>query len=144
MAISESKAHLGLLRGFCACGLITLVGCGGGLKMVPVTGKALIDGQPLTRGVVTFNPDPAKGNSARVACTSRIKGDGQYELYTDDGSHVQKGAPVGWYKVTIATTPGDEAPLPVNDKYTDFTRTDLVVEVVPNAAPGAYDLKFTR
>jgi hypothetical protein len=126
-----------------ACGLVTTVGCGG-LSVVPVAGKVTADGRPLARGVVSFNPDPAKGNHARVACTGRIQGGGQYELYTDDGSRVKKGAPVGWYKVTIATTPGDDAPLPVHNKYLDFDQTDLAIEVTANAGPGAYDLKFTK
>jgi hypothetical protein len=143
MKTSGANPLLCLLRGLCACGLLAAAGCGG-LKCVPVAGKATVDGQPLTRGVVTFNPDPAKGNNARVACTGPVKGDGQYELYTDDGSHVQKGAPVGWYKVTIATTPGDDSPLPVHNKYTDFTKTDLAVEVTSSAGPGAYDLKFSK
>ena len=143
MKTSGADALPCLVRCLCACGLLAAVGCGG-LKCVPVAGQATVDGRPLTRGVVTFNPDPAKGNNARVACTGRVQGDGRYELYTDDGSHVQMGAPPGWYKVTIATTPGDDDPLPVHNKYTDFTKTDLVIEVTTSPAPGAYDLKFTR
>jgi len=143
MKTSNTQAFRCLLRALCVVALMTAVSCGG-LKVVPVGGKVTVDGQPLTRGFITFNPDPAKGNNARVACTSRIGGDGQYALYTDDGSHVKKGAPVGWYKVTISNTPGDEKPLPVNSKYADFAKTDLEVEVTPNAAEGDYDLKFTK
>jgi hypothetical protein len=131
------------LKGFIALGLLTLAGCGGP-KLVPVSGMVTADGKPLTRGLLTFNPDPAKGNTARVSCTGRIRGDGQYELYTDDGSHVTKGALVGWYKVMIGTTPGDDKPLPVNNKYLDFAKTDLLIEVIPDAPPGHYDLKFTK
>ena len=143
MTISTSAMSLRLVWGLVACGLMAVAGCGG-LKVVPVAGTATADGKPLTRGVVSFNPDPAKGNKARVACRGRVQGDGQYELFTDDGSRVMKGAPVGWYKVTVATTPGDDKPLPVNNKYTDFDTTDLAVEVVGNAAPGAYDLTFGK
>jgi hypothetical protein len=119
-------------------------GCGGGMKIVPVSGKVMIDGKPLKRGVLTFNPNPAKGNSARISCRGKVQVDGRYELFTDDGSHNTKGAPLGWYKVTIGTTQGDDAPLPVNDKYTEFTQTDLEIEVVENPQADAYDLKFTR
>lgn len=143
MKTSKAERSQRLLRGLFVCGLLAVAGCGG-LRVVPVAGKATADGKPLTRGVVSFNPDPAKGNKARVACRGRVQGDGQYELFTDDGSHVMKGAPAGWYKVTVATTPGDEKPLPVNNKYTDFDTTDLAVEVVANAAPGAYDLNFGK
>lgn len=120
-----------------------LAGCGG-MKVVPVAGKATIDGKPLSRGVVSLNPNPTKGNTARIAASSQLKGDGQYEIYTDDGSKVTKGAPVGWYKVTITAPGGDDRPLPVNIKFTDFNKTDLTVEVVASSAPGAYDLKFTK
>jgi hypothetical protein len=114
------------------------------MKIVPVSGKVTVDGKPLKRGVLTFNPDPAKGNTARIACRGRIQGEGRYELFTDDGSHNTKGAPIGWYKVTIGTTQADDSPLPVNDKYTDFTQTDLEVEVVESPKADAYDLKFTK
>ena len=143
MKVSKAGMILRLLRVLFACGLMAVAGCGGP-RVVAVAGTATADGQPLTRGVVSFNPDPARGNTARVACRGRIQGDGRYELYTDDGSRVLKGAPVGWYKVTVAATPGDEKPLPVNNKYTDFDKTDLAVEVVAKAAPGAYDLKFSK
>jgi hypothetical protein len=126
-----------------ACGLMGVAGCGG-LKIVPVSGKALVDGKALTRGVVWFNPDPAKGNTARVACRGRINGDGLFEMFTDDGTKLTKGVPVGSYKVTLATTPGDDAPLPVHNKFLDFEKTDLTVEVVPDPKPDAYELKFTN
>ena len=144
MKVPKSKPSSCLLRGFCACALMTVVGCGG-VKVVPVSGKATLDGEPLRRGVVSFNPDPAKGNNLRVACTGRMNGDGQYEMYTDDGSSVKKGVPVGWYKVTILTlTPGNDKPIPVHNRYTDFNKTDLVIEVVADPPLGAYDLKFTK
>lgn len=135
-----SSQLIGLL---CACCLLTLEGCGG-MKLVSVSGKATIDGKPLGRGVVSFNPDPSKGNTVRIATTGLLKGDGQFEVYTDDGHQVKPGVPLGWYKVTITAPGGDDRPLPVNVKYTDFTKTDLTVEVVANPTPGAYDLKFTK
>ena len=138
-----SNGRLPILGILCAWGLITATGCGGP-KVVPVAGKATVGGKPLTRGVVSFNPDPAKGNNARLACTGQIKGDGQYEMFTDDGRKVTKGAPPGWYKVTITAPIGDDNPLPVNSKYVDFNKTDLVIEVVANPSPDTYDLKFTR
>jgi hypothetical protein len=143
MRVSQSRTSLRLGGGLFASALLAVVGCGG-LRVVPVAGRATADGQPLTRGVVSFSPDPAKGNTARVACRGRVQGDGRYELYTDDGSRVTKGAPIGWYRVTIASTPGDDRPLPVNSKYTDFDKTDLAIEVSADTAPGAYDLVFSK
>jgi hypothetical protein len=143
MRIAVCKTGQRLGGSLIACGLFAIAGCGG-LRVVPVAGKATADGQPLTRGVVSFNPDPAKGNTARVACRGRVQGDGRYELYTDDGSRVTKGAPVGWYKVTFASTPGDDRPLPVSSKYTDFDKTDVAIEVSADPRPGAYDLVFSK
>src|SRR5262245_34520239 len=124
-------------------GLIAAVGCGGGPKIVPVSGKATVDGNPLAGFVVAFNADPDKGHDfSRVSCKGRIQKDGQYSLTTDDGFKQTKGAPVGWYKVTIFSP--EDKPIPVHKKYTEFKTTALTIEVVADAEPGAYDLKFTR
>jgi hypothetical protein len=139
---AKPEWRLRLLQALCAGALLAVAGCGG-FKVVPVSGKATLDGGPLTHGAVSFNPDPAKGNTARASCTGRLTGDGQYELYTDDGHRVVKGAPPGWYKVT-ALFPGEDKPPPLNKKYLDFAKTDLSVEVVENPEPGRYDLKFTK
>lgn len=138
-----SKAQVRLLGVLCASGLMAVTGCGG-RKVVPVAGTATVDGKTLTRGVVSFNPDPAKGNNVRISATGQVKGDGRYEIFTDDGRKVIKGAPLGWYKVTITAPGGDDRPLPVNAKYSDFNKTSLAIEVVANPAPGAYDLNFTK
>src|SRR5262249_33618319 len=131
----------GLLRPLCAWGLIAAVGCGG-LKVVPVSGTATVAGNPLVGFVVTFTPDADKGHEARMDCSGRLGADGRYSIRTDDGFKQYKGAPPGWYKVTIWSP--DDKPIPVNKKYTSITTTDLRVEVVANPPPGAYDLKFTK
>jgi hypothetical protein len=131
-------------RSLIPCALLALAGCGGP-KTVPVWGTATLDGKPLDRGIVFFNPDASKGNDARLACRGSIKGGGQYELYTEDVSKVYKGCPVGRYKVTIVPlVPGNDTPIPVDPKYTDTEKTALVIEVVDKPEPGRYDLKFTR
>jgi hypothetical protein len=123
--------------------LLLTAGCGG-LKVVPVSGTALLDGKPLTGFVVTFNPDKEKGYSGPMDldCSGRIGPDGSFSLRTDDRFKVYKGAPTGWYKVTIWSP--DDKPLPVNKRYTDIKKTDLSIEVVEHPSPGAYDLKFTK
>jgi hypothetical protein len=136
-----SRAALRVLGVLCACGASAASGCGGP-KHVPVVGKATVNGKPLAGLVISFNPDPDKGNDARVSCMGRIGADGQYSLISDDGFKVTKGARLGWYKVTLSS-PDDEA-MPVHKKYTDFRKTDLTVEVVADPQPGAYDLAFTK
>ena len=124
-----------------ACGLLAVAGCGGP-KYVTVVGTATYDGKPLTGLLVSFNPDPAKGHTARVSCVGRIGPDGKFSLISDDGFKTTKGALLGWYKVTISAP--DEEFIPVNKKYTSFKTTDMLVEVVADPQPGAYDLKFTK
>lgn len=137
-----SRTSRRLLGVLCVGGLIVAAGCGGGPKVVPVSGKATAEGESLAGFAVTFIPDAAKGHHARVDCSARIGPDGRYALRTDDGFAQTKGAPLGWYKVTISS-PDDKA-IPVHKKYTDFNKTDLAIEVVANPEPGAYDLKFAR
>jgi hypothetical protein len=125
-------------------GLIA-AGCGGSIKHVPVAGKVTLNGdeKALAGFVVSFNADPDKGHQhTRISCTSRIGQDGSYSLTTDDGFKPTKGAPLGWYKVTLMSP--NDLPIPANKKYTDFNKTDMAVEVVESAEPGAYDLKFTK
>lgn len=64
-------------------------------KHVPVVGTATVDGKPLAGFVVSFNPDPDKGHTARLACAGRVGGDGRYSLISDDGFKVTKGALLG-------------------------------------------------
>jgi hypothetical protein len=107
-----------------------------------VEGTATLDGKPFGGFVVTFIPDAEKGNHLEVDCSARLGSGGQYALRTDDRYDVYKGAPPGWYKVTIWSP--DDKQIPVNPKYTTLRTTDLAFEVVADAPPGAYDLKFTK
>jgi hypothetical protein len=121
-------------------------GCGGA-KLYPVGGKATVNGKPLSRVIIEFNPDPDKGwETTRFSCTGQVGGDGRYSLTTDDGFKQAEGARAGWYRVTVAPPPNASYtdPLPVHKKYADFTKTDMMVEVLPAAAPGAYDLNFAE
>ena len=136
-----------MLRAFallCALIGLPLAGCGpGGPATVPVSGKVLHNGQPLTAGSVTFVPEAA-GQPEPVGS---IAADGSYTLATGD----QPGAPVGSYKVvvraTVPSNPNDPYSLPKSvlpPKYSDPAKTDLRVEVVASASPEAYELKLTN
>ena|SRR5947209_6404915 len=135
---ASRRLRIGFLLSLSAC---LLAGCGGP-KLYPVSGTATLDGKPLGGFVLTFNPDASKGHEARMDCSARIGEDGQYALRMDDGFKQYKGAPPGWYKVTIWSP--DDRPLPVNKKYSNIKMTDLSIEVVANPPPGAYDLKFSK
>ena len=75
------------------CASAFAAGCGDGRPTrVPVSGKVMIDGQPLTRGAIRFKP--ADG---RVA-TGEIGPDGAFTLSTFEPGD---GAAVGTHAVTV-------------------------------------------
>src|SRR5205823_5857421 len=128
----------------CACGLLALAGCGGRFKLLPVSGKVTVDGEPLNHFRLSLVPDVAKGNTTPVACGARII-NGEYKVRTlavkaSDGG---PGIPLGWYKVIVVVLPGDP-PANFDPNYTDVNKTPLAIEVVQNPEPGHYDLKLAR
>ncbi len=86
-----------------------LAGCGGGEKLVTVTGKVVEDGQPLAieereyrtgGGVeVTFYPLDSAGNVAKQAKSygTTAKQDGTFVMDGDQG----EGIPAGKYRVAL-------------------------------------------
>jgi hypothetical protein len=133
----RSTTLIKVVRAFSVCALVAAAGCGGGPKVVPVSGIATLDGQPLSGFGLQFNPEV----EARLDCTGYPGGDGSYSVITDDSFDQYKGAPPGKYKVTIFS-PNDK-PILANKRYTNVQTTDMIVEVKADAPPGAYDLKFT-
>jgi hypothetical protein len=144
-----------MLRTLRASLVILFAGClgcgsGDGLELVPVRGQVRVGTLPLATGTVSFRPDSAKGNQSQHHPTGVIDAQGNYELTTIG----RKGAPPGWYRVLVfadanAASAGSAAhPLPpiwlVHAKYTNPNTTDLVVEVVAKAGPGAYDLTLSK
>ncbi len=149
MAMEQIPLGRPVLLILCVGGLLTLAGCGGDLKLVPVSGTVTLEDKPLTGLAVMFTPDGSNGNTYRIGCWSRINAQGQYQLATMGvkGSDPSgPGAPVGWYKVTLTDTLPGSAPMPktVHPKYLDENKTPLAVEVVANPQPGAYDIKLTK
>jgi len=127
-------------------GLIGLVGgCGsGGSKLVPVSGKVTVNGQPLTSGWVNFRPDKAKGNTFGGEPIGEVT-NGEYTIQTKG----KPGAPLGAYKVLVsagvAVTPDNTNPKAssgVNPTYSNPDTSPLEVTVVEKASPGTYDLKL--
>lgn len=114
----------------------------------PVSGTVTQNKKPMTRGIVTFVPDAAKGNNNNESAMGWIGTDGTYSLTTNG----RDGAPLGWYKVTIdpAGMPKEPAPagqaLPkpavINDKYRKATTSTISIEVTETPKPGAYDIEL--
>jgi hypothetical protein len=130
----------------CVWGLLSLAGCGG-RTLVPVSGKITQDGKPLDGGGVSFVADTAKGNDARVACIGRIGTEGRYELKTEEmqgGTPARKGAPPGWYKVTIMPSVRGGKPIEVDRVYTEPETTPLSIEVIANPEPDRYNFDLKK
>jgi len=123
---------------------------------VPVSGKVMLDGQPLAGGQVSYVPfDKDQATSGMSA--GQIDPSGGYVIYTGG----KEGAPPGRYKVTVTpsmTMAGDHkddksakdpkammaSMMPFNTKFSDPARTTLVITVSKDAPPGTYDLKLTK
>jgi hypothetical protein len=134
------------LAGLSALGIMMLVltGCESDPvgRTVPVKGRVTVGGQPLKLGSVTFWPNEAKGNKSKLEAGATINEDGTYELFTKG----KAGAPPGAYKVTVVAQPIPDSTKPgqakslVSPTYSNRDTTPLLIEVVENPAPGAYDL----
>ncbi len=148
--IRERHRRIALLAS-CAAAMLFLAGCGNGPARVSAGGTIEVDGKPLEGGILYFNPDPTRGNNARVNCSSPIR-NGRFELQTAgvERSESGSGVPLGWYKVSVRVNmPGQpplfpgQAAVAIDPIYLDREKTPLALEVVENPAAGVYDLKLT-
>ncbi len=126
--------------------LLLPAGCGDGPRLVPVSGKVTVNGEPLTTGTLVLKPDRDRGNTSPFEPAATINADGTYRVYTN----YQAGAPVGVYKVgvqaAVPINPGAEYPTYrslIDKRYNNAATSGLTLSVVENPAPDAYDLKLT-
>jgi hypothetical protein len=131
----------------CLCGafIFVLTGCARE-TIIPVVGRVLFDDQPLTFGMVIFTPDASRGNTSRHEPRGKLDANGVYQAYqTKD----QPGLAPGWYKISISAQrmkdPNDsysyESVIPT--RFANPETSGLALEVVANAAPGAYDITLS-
>lgn len=91
---------------FLCLSLVALVGCGGGgPHLVAVSGKVTVDGRPVPKAIVTFNPTGAGGSNS----LGKTDNEGNYRL---EFSQDKKGALVGDYVVEIVTKKISKSDLP--------------------------------
>lgn len=133
-------------RCLCSAIVFVLAGCGQGETTIPVKGKVLVDGLPLTVGTVIFTPDAAKGNTSLHEPRGKLDANGVYQVYqTKD----REGVAPGWYKISISAQRLTDAKDPYSYASvipTKFARPDtsgLALEVVDKPAQGAYDITLS-
>src|SRR5690349_8103368 len=81
---------LGVSLAGAALALLTASGCGrGGAARIPVSGKVTWHGEPIPRGMVSFDPDVTKKNSGPQGFAPIV--DGRYDTRAEKG----KGSVVG-------------------------------------------------
>jgi hypothetical protein len=136
----------------CFFSTLPLLGCAKSEERLwPVRGQVTLQGKPVTRGAVSFRPLPERGNTSLHQPSAEIDEFGYYTLETGN----REGASPGWYKVLVVAQAEDPAgptktgmPSPgrslINKKYANLAATDLMVEVVEQPVPGAYDLKVEK
>jgi hypothetical protein len=130
--------------------LLALPGCGSGPKFVPVSGTVTLNGKPLPRAAVYFNPIPPAGkmDAGAVGSLAITDADGRYTLVMS-GTGGTPGAVVADHRVRITTrgVVDESAPLGkptaelVPDKYSGMN-SELTFTVPPGGTDAAnFDLK---
>jgi hypothetical protein len=133
----------------CAVGAAGLLaGCGRGTSLVEVRGTVYVGDQPVQKGTghVTFHPDAQKGNKSLEEAVGAIQPDGTYVLETRG----TRGVAPGWYKVGVSVSevldPNNPYVtkwlMPNPEKYRDWNKSGISIEVVEKPAEGQYDIRL--
>jgi hypothetical protein len=113
-----------------------------------VRGVVTANGKPLPKVVITFMPDPTKGNNWPINASATTDEQGKYELRYGYKGQAGAGAPVGWHRVTALDTRFSSIPqgarLPprwFSISYSSPSSTTLRYEVKPGEQTIDLDLK---
>lgn len=122
----------------------------GPASLVPVAGKVVVGSAPLRLkegefGRVWYHPMKDKGNDSPHVPCGDMDAEGRYKLYTLG----KAGAPAGWYRVMIIAGVNSESGRPrpkrkllINERYTSFETSGIVIQVAEGASEFAFDLKL--
>jgi hypothetical protein len=112
------------LLGFLLLALLSLTGCGDGRPArVAVSGQVLIDGQPLSVGIIKFIPEGSRPSSGK------IEADGSFTLTCYDGAD---GVVPGRHRVQVSAMEilgSSKVKWLVPRKYADFRTSELEFEI---------------
>ena len=133
----------GCSASLCALLCMAMAGCGGGEKLVTVTGKVLQDGQPISienyeEGVeslsVAFIPLDEGGNRKAGArsYSQDVQEDGSFEILGDMGD----GIPVGKYRVAVSRISEDEE----EDEDRPRRKDDMLSKFGADNSPFVFDI----
>ena len=108
----------------CAMAIASLAGCSDGRPTrVAVSGKVLIDGKPLTTGIVQLVPDDAR------PAAGKLDSEGRFTLTSYDGDD---GVVLGTHRVMVAAKEmisESKAKWLTPPKYADLRSSGLSVEI---------------
>jgi hypothetical protein len=131
MRFSHSLALAAILLGACW-------GCGSGSavppSLIPVKGKVTYKGQPVTKGIVRFEPDSGFGRMA----TGELESDGTFELTTLKPGD---GVVAGEHRVTVSDFDKSLSKDRALRKYGNGSNSGLKAEVTPEKNDFTFDLK---
>jgi hypothetical protein len=115
----------------------TCWGCGSGQPilpdLIPVKGRVSYKGQPLTSGIIRFEPD----GFGRMA-TGKMQSDGTYVLSTMKQAD---GVVAGIHKVFVTDPDKSLAKDRTFKKFTQANSSGLTAEVSPEKTEFTFDLK---
>lgn len=105
----------------------------GRLKVLPVSGKLLVNGRPAAKAEVFFHPVDKSGARESIRPFAQVQADGSFRLSTYD---TFDGAPAGQYQVTVVwpsvvKVDGDDMPGPdwLRGRYSKPGQSGLTVAV---------------
>lgn len=128
---------------FCAF----IAGCGGGNKLVQVSGSVAVDGKPAEGAALLFFPS-GDGPVATASCNA----DGKYKIVCDGEQGIPQGSysvAIRWPDPTVKPTAAqkmtgmfDEGPDLLKGKYDSKQKTTLKADITANTTELAlFDLK---
>lgn len=113
------------------CALVLLIaGCSEEPTRYPVAGKVVIDGQPVTMGLIQFVPETGR------PVASKIGKDGSFRLaeVSMDSDGEKSGVVAGKYRIGVSSAEvvnedEDEMLNHIPEKYADYQTSELVAEI---------------
>lgn len=127
----------------CILVICSVLGCGDGANFAPVSGRVMLNGEPLASTYLVFEPE---GGLPEQASTGKTDSSGQYTL-TVVGTQ-KPGALVGRHRVQLTTVAPDAmqdelSTLPRDRIPARYRRSPPAFEVSPDGSNQAdFDLKF--